>query len=45
MSKYHTRRLKEENHYQAERIDELQDLVRQLTTEVNRLRHEKEEKE
>lgn len=45
MSKYHTQRLKEENHHQAEQIDELQDLVRQLTAEVNRLRHVKEEKE
>lgn len=43
MSKYHTRRLKEEKHHQAEQIDELQDLFRQLSAEVNRLR-EKEEK-
>ena len=44
MSKYHTRRLKDEKHHQAEQIDELQDLVRQLSAEVNRLRREKEEK-
>jgi|GEM_PF-6899571 len=43
MSKYHNLRLKEEKHHQAEQIDELQDLVRQLSAEVNRLR-EKEEK-
>lgn len=44
MSKYHTQRLKEEKHHQAEQIDELQDLVRKLSAEVNRLWREKEEK-
>ena len=44
MAKYHNLRLKEEKHHQAEQIDELQDLVRQLTAEVTRLRREKEEK-
>lgn len=44
MSKYHNLRLKEEKHHQAEQIDELQDMVRQLTAEVTRLRREKEEK-
>lgn len=45
MSKYHTERLKKENHHQGELIDELKDIVWQLTRELNRLRHEKEEKE
>ena len=44
MSKWHTERLKEENHHQGELIDELKDIVWQLTRELNRLRHEKEAK-